>query len=128
MAKEIVAPETVHRPTGYSHAVRAGDTIYVSGQVALDRNGHLIGKGDVELQAVQVFENLKSVLEAAGASMDDVVKVTTYATHFSFRPKIIDVRNRYFQQPPASTLVIVSSLADPDLLVEVEATAVVDAD
>ncbi len=126
MSKEIVVPEKVHSTTGYSHAVRAGDTIYVSGQVALNHEGHLMGKGDVEQQAVQVFENLKGVLESAGASLEDVVKLTTYATHFSFRHKIMEVRSRYFTRVPASTFVVVTSLADPDLLLEVEAIAVVD--
>jgi len=128
VSKEIIAPDTVHRATNYSHAVKVGNTIYVSGQVALDRDGRLVGKGDIEAQAVQVFENLRAVLAAAGASLDDVVKLTTYATHFSYRPKITEVRSRYFQQVPASTFVVVTSLADPDLLVEIEAIAVTDED
>ncbi len=125
MARDPIVPENVHR-VQYAHAMRAGDTVYTAGQVAMDPQGRLVGKGDIEAQTVHVFENLKNVLEAAGASLDDVVKLTTYATHFSFRPKIGEVRARYFQRLPATTFVVIESLADPDLLVEIEAIAVVE--
>lgn len=123
--KQIITPPDVHPTAGYAHAVRVGNTVYVAGQVALDPNGMLVGPGDIEAQAVQVFENLQRVLRAAGASLQDVVKITTFATHFSYRPMINEVRARYGLSQIASTFVVVESLAAPELLVEVEAIAVV---
>ncbi len=122
----MIRPANVHPATGYSHAWKVGDTIYVSGQVALDRDGKLVGPGDFEAQAVQAFENLKAVLEAAGAGLGDVVKTTVFLTHFAYRDKFREVRARYFKEPfPASTLVSVESLAQPEWLIEIEAVAVV---
>lgn len=127
MTREVIRPANVHPATGYSHAWRVDKTIYVSGQVALDREGKLVGPGDFEAQAVQAFENLKAVLEAAGAGLEHVVKTTVYLTHFAHRDTFREVRARYFKDPfPASTLVFVESLAQPDWLIEVEAVAVVD--
>lgn len=127
MTREVIRPPNVHPATGYSHAWKVGNTIYVAGQVAVDREGRLVGPGDFEAQAVQVFENLKAVLEAAGAGLEHVVKTTVFLTHFAHRDKFREVRARYFKEPfPASTLVFVESLAQPDWLIEVEAIAVVD--
>ncbi len=127
MTREVIRPANVHPATGYSHAWKVGNTVYVAGQVALAREGRLVGPGDFEAQAVQVFENLKAVLEAAGASLENVVKTTVFLTHFAHRDKFREIRARYFKEPfPASTLVFVESLAQPDWLIEVEAIAVVD--
>jgi len=127
VTREVIRPPNVHPATGYSHAWKVGNTIYVAGQVAVDREGRLVGPGDFEAQAVQVFENLKAVLEAAGAGLEHVVKTTVFLTHFAHRDKFREVRARYFKEPfPASTLVFVESLAQPDWLIEVEAIAVVD--
>ncbi|MBI3977492.1 MAG: RidA family protein [Chloroflexi bacterium] len=126
MEKRIIVPPDVHPTAAYAHAIRAGNTIYVAGQVALDPSGTLVGPGNVEAQAVQVFENLRRVLAAAGAALGDVVKMTTFATHFAFRPTISEVRARYGLTQVASTFVVVESLASPDLLVEIEVVAVVE--
>jgi 2-iminobutanoate/2-iminopropanoate deaminase len=126
MQREVVTVNGVHGTTGYSHAVKAGDLVFVAGQVAQDTQGHLVGRGDIEAQAVQVFENLKAVLASAGATLDDVVKTTTYATSLVHRPKIVEVRARYFTTYfPANTFVVVTSLANTDYLLEIEAVAVV---
>ena len=110
----------------YSNGVRAGDTIYVAGQVALDGEGRLVGPGDVVAQTRQVLENIRGVLPAGGATLDDVVKVTVYLANVDDRPRINEVRQAYFgANRPASTLVEVSRLAFPGLLVEIEAVAVV---
>ena len=111
----------------YSPAVRAGNTVYISGQVSFDREDRIVGKGDIEAQTRQVFENMKAVLEAAGGSMDDVVRINVYLTDLANRPGFHRVREEYFDKDrlPASTLVIVKGLIDPDLLVEVEAVAVI---
>jgi reactive intermediate/imine deaminase len=110
----------------YANGVRAGDTIYVSGQVALDAEGRLVGPGDVVAQARQALENVKAVLAAGGATLDDVVKVTVYLANVDDRPRVNEVRKAYFgANRPASTLVEVSRLALAGLLVEIEAIAVV---
>lgn len=116
-------------PTGpYSHGVKAGGLLFVAGQVALDGAGQVVGKGDVTAQARQVMENIKAILEAGGASLDDVVKVTLFVTDMADLPKVLEVRKQYFRAPyPAATAVQVSALANPDFLVEIEAVAVVGA-
>jgi reactive intermediate/imine deaminase len=110
----------------YSNGVKVGDTIYVSGQVALDSGGRLVGPGDVVAQTRQVLENIGSVLAAGGATLDDVVKVTVYLANVDDRPRVNEVRQVYFgANRPASTLIEVSRLALEGLLVEIEAVAVV---
>jgi len=110
----------------YSHAVRAGDTIYVSGQASLDVNKELVGRGDVDAQTRQVLENMKVVLVAAGATLDDVVKVTVYLVDRDDRTRVNEVRRAYFgANRPASTLVEVSRFPIDGMLVEMEAVAVV---
>ncbi len=112
----------------YSDAVRAGDTIYVSGQASLDGQGRLVGGGDVVAQTHQVLENLKTALVAAGATLDDVVKVTVYLANCADRPKVNDVRKAYFgANKPASTLVGISEFAIEGMLVEIDAVAVIRA-
>jgi reactive intermediate/imine deaminase len=114
----------VHKPTGYSHAARAGNLIYVAGQVAQDVDGNLVGRGDIEAQAVQVFENLKVVLASAGVTLNDVVKLTTYTTSVAYRSKIAEVRARYFPTYlPPNTFVVVASLATPEWMLEIDAVA-----
>ena len=106
--------------------VPAGNLVFVSGQVARNAQGELVGLGDIKAQTRQTLENVKSVLETAGATMDDVVKVTVFVTnvaeHFS---QIHEVRAEFFEKGyPASTLVEVRSLANKDMLIEIEAIAV----
>jgi reactive intermediate/imine deaminase len=126
MAKEYINPSNVHLAKTYSHVVKAGNTIYVSGQIGCDLDGNVV-QGGFEAQAERVFENLSLVLEAAGATLKDVVKVTTYLRSMTDRPVLTAIRQKYFSEPyPASTLVEISSLALPDLLIEVEAIAVVE--
>ncbi len=117
------------RPVGYSDAVTVsgGQTIYVSGQVPINEKGELVGKGDLKAQTIQVFENLKKVLAQAGATLEDVVKVNIYIVNC--KPEDVAtfraVRKTYFvQDPPASTLVGVTSLVDLDFMIEMEVVAV----
>ncbi len=124
MAREEITVSGVHKTTGYSHAAKAGDLIFVAGQVANDINGNLVGRGDIEAQAVQVFDNLKAVLASAGATLNDVVKLTTYTTSVAYRAKIAEVRARYFSGYfPPNTFLVVASLATPEYLLEIEAVA-----
>ena len=125
----FVNPEAIHRPTGYTHVVEvtAGRPVYVSGQVALDPSGAVVGEGDLRAQAVQVFENLRVALAAVGAGFDHVVKLNLYLLDAAQLPVVREVRDQYVntRQPPASTAVEVTRLALDGLLVEVEAVAVI---
>ena len=104
----------------------AGRTVYVSGQVSMDAAGNVVGEGDVEAQTEKVLENVATVLEAAGGTLDDVVKVTVFITDMGTYDGIHAVRRRFFREPyPASSMVEVSALIDPRLLIEVEAVAVI---
>ena len=124
-----INPETIHRPTGYSHVaeVRAGRPVYIAGQVALDPTGSLVGPGDMRAQARQVFENLQAALQAVGAGFDQVVKLNYYLVDASQLPVVREVRDEYVnpRQLPASTAVEVRRLFRDDLLIEVEAVAVI---
>lgn len=128
MPREVIVPPNMHQPGAYSHAIKAGNTIYVAGQVAMDSNGNLVGEGDCAAQADQVWKNIKSVLDAAGAKLSDLVKVTTFITNADNIAKVREARQRHLPEgaPPTATLVVISALANPRLLVEIEAVAVVD--
>ena len=124
-------PPTLSTPTGYTHVVEVAGpvkTVYISGQIALDRNGAVVGAGDMKAQAEQVFKNLEAALAAAGAKFTDVVKMNTYTTDVSQAQAIRDVRARYFGNvTPASTLVQVVHLARPEFMLEIEVIAAVAA-
>ena len=110
----------------FTHAVRAGDLLFVSGIVAVDTEGRLVGGDDVVAQARQVFDNMGAVLAAAGCAFADVVKVTVYLTNIADRPRINPVRQEVFGDArPASTLVEVPRLAVEGAKVEVECVALV---
>jgi enamine deaminase RidA (YjgF/YER057c/UK114 family) len=127
MAHEIMKLDGVHSTVGYSHVAKAGNTLYISGQIAQDKAGNLIGKGDFEAQAHQVYTNLKTILEEAGGSLKNIVKMGTFLTHHNYVEAYRSVRNQYFDEPcPPNTLLIIESLASPDFLIEVEAIAVLD--
>jgi reactive intermediate/imine deaminase len=121
-------PPELSKPTGYTHVVEAsgGKTVYISGQIALDKDGQVVGAGDMKAQAEQVFKNLQAALAAAGATFKDVVKMNTYTTDMSQVQAVREVRARYFGDvTPASTLVQVVHLARPEFLLEIEVIAVV---
>lgn len=119
-----ISTPSVHPAAGYSHATRVGNLLFIAGQIAKDKNGDLVGKGDIRAQAEQVFANLRAILTDAGCRMDDIVKLTTYAVDIKHRPIIADVRARYCNDYlPPNTFLVVSSLADPDFLLEIDAVA-----
>lgn len=126
MTLERLNPSDLANPGGpYVHATRAGNLVFVSGQVAFGTDGRVVGVGDVEAQAAQALEGVGACLRAAGADFADVAKVTVFLRDMAHRGAIARVRERYFKGAnPASTLVEVSALAHPDLLVEIEAIAV----
>ena len=125
---QYLNPPTLSVPTGYTHVVQvhSGRTIYVAGQIAFDKSGNLVGKNDFGAQATQVFENLKLALSAAGATFDNLVKVTTFVTDMSQIATLRAIRARYYgKNAPASTLVQIGKLANEELMIEIEAIAVV---
>jgi enamine deaminase RidA (YjgF/YER057c/UK114 family) len=114
-----LAPPAGH----YSHGIVAtGRFLFAAGQVALDEEGHLVGAGDAAAQARQVLHNLERVIASAGGRMDDVVRTTVYLTRLDDRGPVGEVRREFFPHPPpANTLLVVTSLAQPEFLVEIDA-------
>jgi reactive intermediate/imine deaminase len=123
----ITTPEA--KPVAnYKMATRqeGGQLLYISGQVARDTDGNVVGKGDMRTQARQVFQNLRQVLQAAGGDFKDLMKITTYITNIEDFPALAEVRSTVFQgELPASTLIVVKSLFNPDFLIEVEGVAAI---
>jgi len=132
MSKEIFSPATLPPPVGYSHVAKVkGTLVYVAGQVSSDASGKLVGEGNLEAQAEQVFKNLKLAVEAAGGTMADIVKMNVYLVAEVDQaeiPKFRAVRDRYINtaKPPASTLAVITRLARPGWLIEIEAVAALD--
>jgi reactive intermediate/imine deaminase len=129
MAKEIINPPTVAAPTGYSHAVKkSGTPVFIAGQVATDASGKVVGEGDIAAQAEQVLTNLKAVVEGCGGSVSDIVKITVFVTDLAYRPAVAAARQKFFTdgEYPASTFLVVSSLATPAFLIEIEAVAMIE--
>jgi enamine deaminase RidA (YjgF/YER057c/UK114 family) len=124
-------PQTLSKPPGYSHVVEVtgpGRTVYIAGQIGLDRNGKVVGApGDARAQIIQAFENLKSALMEVGATFSDVVKITNYLVDIAHLKDFREIRDTYFNvaAPPASTLLVISRLAVDGLLFEIDAVAVV---
>ncbi|MDE0028462.1 MAG: RidA family protein [Deltaproteobacteria bacterium] len=127
MRKEL-SPKSIPDPRPrYTQGILAEGKrlLFIAGQTGVDADNNVVGKGDVAAQTEQVLKNMKAVLDEAGASFADIVKITTYITDPRFRDGLNPARLKYFgDNPPASTLVVVSGLADPDYLVEIEAIAV----
>lgn len=123
-----LAPPGMAPGNGYSQVVAAtGRIVAVAGQVAMDAEGNLVGQGDPEAQAEQVFENITTALAVAGSSFGDVIKLTVFVTDMAILPDVRRVRDRYVdaERPPGSTAVQVVALVRPEFLLEVEALAVV---
>jgi 2-iminobutanoate/2-iminopropanoate deaminase len=123
----IATPEA--KPVAnYKMATRmeGGRLLYISGQVAWDAGGNIVGKGDVRVQARQAFENLRGVLQAAGGDVANLMKITTYITKIENFPAVAEARTAVFSgELPASTLIVVKALFHPDFLIEVEGVAAV---
>jgi enamine deaminase RidA (YjgF/YER057c/UK114 family) len=132
-SKEFLSPKTLMPPVGYSHIakVNRGTIVYLAGQVSGDASGQLVGEDNFEAQAEQVFRNLKIAVEAAGGTMADIVKLNidlVAEVDQAAVPKLRAIRDRYVnvETPPASTLVVVSRLARPGWLIEIEAVAALE--
>jgi enamine deaminase RidA (YjgF/YER057c/UK114 family) len=132
MPKQFINPPNM-KPLGkYSTltVAQGGSIAFISGQVSVDGDGKVVGAGDIEAQAVQVFENLKRALSGIGATFEDVIKFTIYIVGFNQqrRKAVMDARGLYIshEHPPAATMVGVDQLVEPELLVEIEAIAALD--
>jgi 2-iminobutanoate/2-iminopropanoate deaminase len=125
---KLAPPQVFQPPFPYSlgFATQGKRTVYVAGQIPLNEKGELVGKDDAEAQARQVFTNIKAVLAAAGAKMDDVVKITTIVKNVVDFPKIGAVRKEFFKEPYPAGTTFIAPLLNPDWLLEVEAVAVLD--
>jgi len=123
-------PEGLFKPSTFSQiAVTDGDkVVYISGQTARDPTSKIIAVGDVKGQAEKVFSNLRTAIESVGGSMGDIAKITTFVVNLQpdDRVWIGEMVKKHFPKPPAHTLVGISALAAPELLIEIEATAVLD--
>jgi enamine deaminase RidA (YjgF/YER057c/UK114 family) len=126
MSVEVFQPKSVFRPAAYAQAVRIGSILFLAGQTPRNLDGSTAAPGDIRGQTEKVFENLQKVLEECGSSLDLVAKLTVYMTSYEYRTTISEVRARVFAsvgRPCASTTVVVSSLMNPEWMVEVEAVA-----
>lgn len=128
MATKVIQPKSLSDPRPrYSQGILAvgGKLLFIAGQTASDKDGNVVGKGDIEAQTHQVFKNITAVLEEAGGSLDNLVMTTTYITDRKYREGYNRVRQQYYKKnSPTSTLVIVTGLASPDYLIEINGVAV----
>ena len=123
MAERVtIVPEGIAANPAFSPGVRVGEFLFISGQVAQDGNGNTVGVGDCAAQTRQVMSRIQTIVQAAGATLQDVVKITTFLINIDDYPAFSQVRSATFPtSPPASSTVIVAGLVRPDFLVEVEA-------
>ncbi len=125
MAIQRINPEGLHQPGGYHHVVRDGNTAYIAGQVARDKDGNTVGIGNAAAQADQIFRNVKAALESVGSDLEHIKKLNVYMTHREDIPAYRAARSKFIPDDslPASTLVLCVGLADPDFRLEVEVVA-----
>lgn len=128
MKVQTIEPKGVHstRHLAYSQAVILGDYLFIAGQVPCNLDGEVVGHGDIEVQTRQVFENFRKLLEESGSSLELVGKVTVFITDIEYRATVHRIRTEVFAECghlPASTLAVVTRLANPDWLVEMDGIA-----
>ncbi len=127
MKKEMLPSTEEARKLGYSQGVKSGNILFISGQVALNDKGEIVGQGDFEKQVRCVFENLQSTLNAGGSSFNDIAQITVFLTDIKNLQEFRNIRQEYFKDWfPASTLVEVNSLIMKELMIEINAIAVLN--
>ena len=128
--KKVIAPNDLHRPFGYAHAIQIEKTLFISGQVPLDMELKSIGEGDIAAQTEQVYANMEKVLKSAGGSMRNIVMLKIYCTDLDAYDKHTrPIRKKYFgDYYPATTAVEVRRLYRPEYMIEIEAIAALDTD
>lgn len=132
MPKQQITSDRIGKPSGhFSHATMieaTGRLVFISGMLAKDADGKIVGVGDPTAQTRQVCENLKSAVEAAGGTLDDICRVDVYVRNMEHFDQIHAVRREYFSEPlPASTMVEITKMTTPDALIEINAIAVIPA-
>jgi 2-iminobutanoate/2-iminopropanoate deaminase len=129
MTSKVIQPDSLPDPRPrYSQGIQTegGKLLFIAGQTAVDKDNNVVGKGDIDKQAEQVFANLAAVLDAAGGSFDNLVMTTAYLTDIKYREAYNRIRLKYYRQNcPVSTLLIVAGLANPDYLIEIDGIAVI---
>ncbi len=130
MQKKVIAPDNLHRPFGYAHAMQIDRTLYISGQVPLDMELKLVGEGDIAAQTEQVYANMQKVLEDAGGSMRSIVMLNIFCADLEAYDKYTrPIRKKYFgDYYPATTAVEVKRLYRPEYMIEIGAVAVLDSE
>ncbi len=126
---EYSNPDTMSQPSGYTQVVKVDKTVYIAGQVSVAADGSIVGQGNPEAQVRQVWRNVEAAVQSVGGTLQNIVKTTTYVTSIDYAAAVREVRDELHQgsNPPTSTLLVISALAHPDFMVEIEAIAVVDA-
>ncbi len=126
MPKEFINPDSLSKPPSYSHVVKAGNLVFIAGQIAVNSSGDVVGAGDIEAQAQQIFANLDAAMKAAGGTREDIVATTVYIINRDDLPGFRKAREQFFGNVrPTSTLLLISGLARPELLLEIQAIAVI---
>ena len=125
--QQYINPNSMSQPRGYTHVVKVDSTAYIAGQVGLAADGNVVGKANPEAQVRQIWRNLDAAVISVGGTPQSIVKTTTYVTNIEYARAARKVREELYRSssPPASTLVVVSELACPDYLVNIEAVVVV---
>jgi 2-iminobutanoate/2-iminopropanoate deaminase len=127
MTKKALMPAGLPKPTNYSMGIEASGSkmIFVAGLVSMDAEGKTVAKGDIKGQTRQVFANIEKVLAEAGATRDNIVKVTVFLTDLKNFPGMAEVRAEFFKAPYPASAAVQAQLINPDWLVEIEAIAVI---
>ena len=126
MGKRVIESEKVPKPVAtYSQGILAENLLFIAGITAFDRDGQFVGMGDAKAQTVQILENIKAVVEAAGGTMEDIVQTTVYVTDLANYPAVEQVYKTYFPKEPPVRATLRVDLVRPEYLVEISATAVI---
>ena len=126
MPVQFINPATIHTPTGYSHVAKAGNLVSIAGQLSIDKDGNVVGEGDIQAQTKQALSNLEEAVKASGGTKEDIAAIRVYMTNREDLEGMRQARAGFWEgTPPASTLLFISGLVRPEFLIEIEALAVV---